>query len=91
MMVASSRLGLVWRNHVMGLGRGLTAWAIVSLLVEAMHTYFGTDWHAALLDHLMIVTYVAATVYWIITFWRPEPKQRTLTAEMNAYLSSLQK
>jgi hypothetical protein len=91
MMVASSRLGLVWRNHVMGLGRGLTAWAIISLLVEAGHNYFGSEWHTDLLDHARMATYLAATVYWIITFWRPEPKHRTLSAEMYAYLSSLQK
>lgn len=91
MMVASSRLGLVWRNHVMGLGRGLTVWAIVSLLVEAMHTYFGPGWHAVFLDHITIVAYLGATAYWIITFWYPEPKSRTLTPEMYTYLSSLQK
>jgi hypothetical protein len=91
MMVASSRFGLVWRNHVMGLGRGLTVWAIISLLVEACHSYFGPDWHFDLLNHIRIGTYIGATVYWIFTFWRPEPKSRTLSPEMQTYLSSLQK
>jgi hypothetical protein len=29
MMMSANRLGLQWNNHVMGLGRGLTAWAMV--------------------------------------------------------------
>jgi hypothetical protein len=89
-MVASSSLGLVWRNHVMGLGRGLTIWAIVSLM-GGVCSYFGPNWHINLLDHIRITTYIGATVYWIITFWYPEPKSRTLTPEMYAYLSSLHK
>jgi len=91
MMVASSQLGLVWRNHVMGLGRGFTAWAIVSLLTEAMHTYFGPQWHEELLNHIIMLAYLAAVIYWIITLWRSEPKNRTLSPEMNFYLSKLQK
>jgi hypothetical protein len=91
MMFASSRLGLVWRNHVMGLGQGLTAWALVVLFEDASHSYFGPDWYVETLDHIRIFIYLAATIYWTITFWLSEPKSRTLSHEMQDYLSGLQK
>jgi hypothetical protein len=91
MMFASSRLGLVGRNHVMGLGRGLSVWAVVVLFVDAAHSYFGPEWHADSLDHLRILTYQAATVYWIVTYWLSEPERRTLSHDMQVYLSTLQK
>jgi hypothetical protein len=91
MMFASSRLGLVWRNHVMGLGQGLTVWAVVVLFEDTAHSYFGPDWHADALDHIRILTYQIATVYWIITFWLSEPESRTLSDEMKVYLSERHK
>jgi hypothetical protein len=91
MMFASSKLGLVWRNHVMGLGQGLTAWAVPILIEDTAHSYFGPNWYAETLDHIRIVTYLLATIYWTITFWLSEPESRTLSHEMQAYLSNLQK
>lgn len=91
MMVTSSRLGLVWRNHVMGLGQGLTLWAIVSLIVETFRSYYGEDWHAVTLDHIRMVSYLCAILYWMITFWISEPERRTLSPEMQEYLSGLGK
>jgi hypothetical protein len=91
MMFASSRLGLVWRNHVMGLGQGLTAWAIAILFADAAHSYFGPAWYADTLAHARVIIYLAATIYWTITFWLSEPKSRTLSHEMQDYLSGLQK
>jgi hypothetical protein len=91
MMFASSRLGLVWRNHVMSLGQGLTAWAITILIEDTAQSYYGSDWHINTLEHIRIATYLGATIYWTITFWLSEPKSRTLSHEMQAYLSKLQK
>jgi hypothetical protein len=91
MMFASSRLGLVWRNHVMGLGQGLTVWAVVVLFVDAAHSYFGATWYQDGLAHARIIIYLCATIYWTITFWLSEPKSRTLSHEMQDYLSGLQK
>ena len=33
----SKSLGLGWRNHVMALGNGWTAWAVVAILVDGLH------------------------------------------------------
>lgn len=89
MMFAAHRLGLVWRNHVMGLAQGLTAWAIVSAFVDTAHTYLGSHHDFTLLDHVSMFVYLGAQVYWIVTFWLPEPARRPLSPEMQQYLVAL--
>jgi hypothetical protein len=91
MMFAAQWLGLVWRNHVMGLGQGLTAWALASTLVNAAHTYFGAVNKQVFntLEHARIFVYIGATIYWSVTFWFPEPERRPLSPEMQKYLVAL--
>lgn len=89
MGLASTRLGLAWRHHVMGIATGWAAWAVVGLFVEAAYSYFGTTWHGFAFDDVRIVAYQIATVYWIINLWLPEPETRTLSAEMQSYLVGL--
>ncbi len=91
MMLAAHRLGLQWRNHVMGLGQGLIVWAVISLLVETIHSYWGWTRHYVALDHIRIFAYIAALGYWMVTFWRAEPERRELSAEMRNYIVALHK
>jgi hypothetical protein len=90
MGLTASRLGLAWRHHVMGIATGWMLWASVGLLVEAAYTYFGPSWHGFLLDNALILAFQIATIYWIINLWLPEPKERTLSPQMQAYLAGLQ-
>lgn len=90
MGLASTKLGLAWRHHVMGIATGWAVWAVVGLFVEAAYSYFGTDWRGFSLDSVRIVAYQIATVYWAINLWLPEPKKRTLSPEMQSYLIRLQ-
>jgi hypothetical protein len=87
---ASTRLGLAWRHHVMGIASGWMLWAAVGLLVEAASSYLGANWHGVVLDQVRIVAYQVATIYWAINLWLPEPGTRTLSSEMQTYLSGLQ-
>ena len=89
MMFAAHRLGLVWRNHVMGLAQGLTAWAVISLSVDAAHTYLGVIHDFTSLEYVSMFVYLGAQVYWIVTFWLPEPERRPLSPEMQQYLVAL--
>jgi hypothetical protein len=91
MALASTRLGLAWRHHVMGIATGWTLWAVVGLFVEAASSYFGTSWHGLVLDQLRIIAYQAATIYWAVNLWLPEPQSRTLSPGMQSYLSGLQR
>jgi hypothetical protein len=89
MLIASNRLGLHWRNHVMGLGKGLTAWALISFSVDALHSLMGEAWHFRALEHLRILGWLFALGYWTLVFWLPEPERLPLSPEMRDYLVAL--
>ena len=89
MMMSANRLGLQWGNHVMGLGRGLTAWALVSFSVDALHGVLTDERTLAVLDHVQSIVWIGAVVYWAVVFWLPEPERLPLSPEMRKYLIDL--
>jgi hypothetical protein len=89
MGAASTNLGLVWRNHVMGLAVGWSVWAIVDFFVEGAYSYLGPNWHGIDLDQVRIISLQLVTIYWAIIFWLPEPEERILSPEMRRYLAAL--
>lgn len=42
MAFTANRLGLGWRNHVMAIGQGVTAWSAIMVLKTALESFFGT-------------------------------------------------
>jgi hypothetical protein len=89
MMFAANRLGLVWRNHVMGLGQGLAIWALVGMALDITHSYFGANHQFNTLESVRSITYQVAVIYWMVTFWLEEPERRPLSPEMQKYLVAL--
>ena len=89
MMMSANRLGLQWGNHVMGLGRGLTAWAMVSFSVDALHGLLDNERVLNTLDHVQSIVWIGAVVYWAIVFRLPEPERLPLSPEMRKYLIDL--
>jgi hypothetical protein len=89
MLYASNRLGLVWRNHVMGLAQGLTIWAFGAVASDIAHIIYGWSRSFLVLDHLLMFLYLATLVYWTVVFWRPEPVREPLSMEMKDYLVAL--
>jgi hypothetical protein len=89
MLYASNRLGIEWRNHVMGLAQGLTAWAFAAVASDMAHIIFGWSREFLILDHLLMFLYLIVLVYWMFTFWRPEPTRAPLSPEMKDYLVAL--
>jgi hypothetical protein len=89
MMFAANRLGLVWRNHVMGLGQGLGVWALISVGVDAAHGYFGVNHSFSTLSNVQALTFLTAVIYWTATFWFEEPERKPLSPEMQKYLVAL--
>jgi hypothetical protein len=89
MLWAANRLGLEWRNHVMALAQGVTAWAFGALVSDLAHIVLGwtREFHA--LDYSLSFLYVAVLCYWIVSFWRPETVRAPLSEEMNDYLVAL--
>jgi len=89
MMGAANRLGLQWGTHVMGLGQGLLAWAGVAVVIDALHNLLGRyRWYSNLEDVRSIV-WIAAVMYWIVIFWRPQKERLPLSPEMQKYLVDL--
>jgi hypothetical protein len=85
----SRSLGLGWRNHVMALGNGWTAWAVVAILVDGLHGYLGTERGFTVLEHARMFVYLAALGYWTVQFWQEEPARRPLSPELRAYIEAL--
>lgn len=88
---AAQRLGLQWRNWVMGEGQGLMLWVSVSLIVDTAHSYFGWTKDYVALDRLSILAFIGALGYWSVVFWRTEPLRKPLSPEMVQYLVSIHK
>jgi hypothetical protein len=91
MLYASNRLGLEWRNHVMGLAQGLTAWAFAAVGSDLAHIILGWSRQFFVLDYLLSFLYLTVLIYWVFTFWRPEPERAPLSSEMKDYLMALHK
>jgi hypothetical protein len=89
MLYTSNRLGLEWRNHVMGLAQGLTLWAFGSVASDLAHIIYGWSQDFVIFDHFLSLLYLGTLVYWIVTFWRPEPARAPLSTEMKDYLFAL--
>jgi len=89
MSAAANRLGLLWRSHVMALGEGLTVWASIALLSNIVHFALGWKHHFVLFDHIEMLVYLGALVFWMVAFWRPERRRSALSDEMQKYLIAL--
>jgi hypothetical protein len=85
----SKSLGLGWRNHVMALGNGWTAWAVVAILVDGLHSYFGAARYFGVLEHVRMFAYLAALGYWMLQFWLEEPARKPISPELSNYIQAL--
>lgn len=72
-MLLANRLGLVWGNHAMALGQGLSAWTLVALVGDIAHNVIRSH-TSAVLDQARIIAYMVALIYWIFAFWKDEPQ-----------------
>ena len=89
MTLTANRLGLAWRSHVMALGQGLTAWASVAVLIDALHSYLGTERDFSTLEHVRMLVYLAALGYWMVQMWLDEPARQPISAELQEYILAL--
>lgn len=85
----SKSLGLGWRNHVMALGNGWTAWAVVAILVDGLHSFFGSQRYFGELEHARMFAYLAALGYWMVQFWLEEPARQPISPQLRAYILAL--
>ena len=85
----SKSLGLSWRNHLMALGNGWTAWAVVAILVDGLHSFPGMQRYFTVLEHVKMFAYLAALGYWSVQFWLEEPARQPISPQLRAYILDL--
>jgi hypothetical protein len=89
MSITANRLGLGWRSHVMALGQGLTAWALIAVLIDALHSYLGTEREFTTLEHVRMTVYVAALAFWTVQLWVDEPERQPISSDLHKYIVDL--
>ncbi|MGA7522532.1 MAG: hypothetical protein WBW84_08610 [Acidobacteriaceae bacterium] len=89
MSLMANRLGLGWRNHVMAVGQGLTAWTSVMVVTTALQSFFGWQRFYADLDYIRDLAYLCATLWIAVQLWVPEPERQPISADLQEYILAL--
>ncbi len=89
MTLTANRLGLGWRNHVMAIAQGLTAWSGIVLVKTAVESYLGTQRHYLQLEQVRYLTYTAAICWIAVQLWRNEPERRPISPDLREYILAL--
>ena len=87
--IASNRLGLGWRNHVMAIGQGFIGWSIVATVIDSLHTYYGATRLSASLESVQSCTYLAVLCYWSVQLWKEEPERQPISPELRKFILAL--
>ena len=89
MTLAANRVGLGWRNHVMAIGQGLTAWSTIMVVKTAVESYLGTQRHYLQLEQIRYLTYPAAVCWITVQLWRDEPDRKPISSDLHEYILAL--
>ena len=89
MSAAANRLGLPWRSHVMAVGQGIAAIAVISVLSDIGHMHYGWSHEFVIFDHVSNFVYLGCLLYWGVSLWQPERERAPLSKEMQEYLLAL--
>jgi hypothetical protein len=87
--LTANRLGLGWRNHVMAVNQGLTAWVAVAVLIDICHSYFGAERDFTTLEHIRMFVYLGALGYWMVQLWLDEPARQPISAQLQQHIVAL--
>ena len=90
----SQWLSLSWRDRELQIGTGLGIFALASLSVSLLKMNVGTATADAIrtyhrLDQAQAVSYIAAMLYWLVSFAQKVPERRDFTPQMENFLLAL--
>lgn len=88
-VMASHQLGLGWRSYVMRESYGLVVWVAAAFMTDTLHAYWRTLGHFTGVENVRIAVFQAASLYWIVAFWLPEPALTPTSLENNNRLAAL--
>lgn len=89
MSLTANRLGLGWRNHVMAVGQGLTAWTGIMVITTSIQSWFGTRRFYDQIDLVRALAYTLAMVWIALQLWRDEPQRQPISADLQEYILAL--
>lgn len=89
MSFTANRLGLGWRNHVMAVGQGLTAWSGVMVVTTALQSFFGPGRYYYGIDHFRVIAWIGAMGWIVVQLWIPEPERQPIAPELQDYILAL--
>ena len=87
--LASNRLGLGWKNHVMAIGQGFTVWSITATIVDSLHSYFGTGHLYEGAEYFKTIGYFGVLWYWGVQLWREEPARQPISPQLRKFILAL--
>jgi len=89
----SQILGLNWKNHVLQLTSGLAFYAVVTLIVELVHSHlragpaYSYNYYA--LEHLRVGGYLCTLYFWCYAFAKKEAPRKEFSPQMTKILVSI--
>lgn len=90
----SQLLCLGWRDRVVQISTGLGFFSLVSLCVTFLHMNQGVGgghlnelYHV--LDRIVVVSYIASMVYWLVSFARAVRERQEFTPQMQKFFEAL--
>ncbi|HZZ37792.1 MAG TPA: hypothetical protein VFE06_01595 [Acidobacteriaceae bacterium] len=89
MSLTANRLGLGWRNHVMAVGQGLTAWTSIMVVTTALQSFLGNQHLYADLDYVRDLAYFGAAIWIAVQLWIPEPERQPIAVDLQEYILAL--
>lgn len=87
--LTANRFGLGWRNHVMAVGQGLTAWSAAMVVTTALQSFLGAQHYYNALDQARSFAYVTAITWMIVQLWIPEPERQPIAPDLQEYILAL--
>jgi hypothetical protein len=73
----------------MAVAQGLTAWALVAVLIDASHSYLGQIRDFIGLEHVKMLVYLGTVAFWMVQLWRNEPVRQPISPRLQQHILAL--
>ncbi len=87
--LASNRLGLGWRSHVMAITQGLTLWSVIATVVNSLQSYYVGGRLYVYANDAQSFVVLATLIYWGVQLWKEEPERQPISQELRKFILAL--
>lgn len=90
MMLSANQVGLAWRNHVIAIGQGLIAWALLTALTDGLGVYLKSqNSFSPVFYYVRSFVYLGTVLYWTVALWHEEPARKPISPALRKYIVAL--